>query len=41
MLGEALKRKGLLLKGCQETIKAKMSTLREDHSMEKNMKSDL
>lgn len=41
MLGEAIKRKGLLIKGCQETIKAKMSTLREDQNTEKNMKSDL
>ena len=41
MLGEAIKRKHLLIKGCQETIKAKMSTLREDHNMEKSMKSDL
>ena len=41
MLGEAIKRKGLLIKGCQETIKAKMSTLREDQNTENNMKSDL
>lgn len=41
MLGETIKGKGLFIKGCQETIKAKMPTLREDHNMEKSMKSGL
>lgn len=41
MLGEAVKGKSLFIKGFQETIKAKMPTSREDHNMEKSMKSDL